>query len=90
MKLKFKISVKITKVPIRTYRYPGGHQVTLVENEDEVFVRLFFLDVPLHLSAASPQGVSGIEDLAHHISGVNHLKNDAKKLKMTETLTHGY
>ena len=52
---------------VRTYRDVCGHQVTLVEQEQQVLVRSFFPDVLFNTSAASAQRISCVKDVDDHI-----------------------
>jgi hypothetical protein len=56
-----------TTKEIGTYRDVCGHQITLVEQEQQVLVRSFFPDVLFDTSAASAQRISCVKDVDDHI-----------------------
>ena len=52
---------------------PGRHQVALVQQENEVLVRLLSSQVRLHLVAPGPWSVPGVQHLYDDVRGVDHL-----------------
>ena len=52
----------------RTYGHAGRHQVAIVEDEDQVLMRCFGLQVLLDATATGAQGVSGVKHMYNNIS----------------------
>lgn len=56
-----------------TYGNPSRDEINLIEEEDEVLVRLFVADVLLDASAAGAHGVTSIENVDDDVGRVDDL-----------------
>mmetsp|Transcript_6562 Transcript_6562/g.18159 ORF Transcript_6562/g.18159 Transcript_6562/m.18159 type:complete len:283 (-) Transcript_6562:92-940(-) len=54
-------------------RDPRGHQIALVEHENQMLLPVVALQVGLKVPAASAHRVASIEYLQQHVAGINHL-----------------
>ena len=69
----------------RSHRHPGGYEVALVEDEDEVLVRLVFAEEPLDVRRAGTDRVTGVQHLDDHVRRVDHLPTGVSTVRMSIT-----
>lgn len=68
------------------YGDPSGHEVGLVDEKHEVFVRVLRANVALEIGTARAVRVASIEHLHDHIRRVDHLHTTLIKTTMFSTL----
>lgn len=56
-----------------SYRRPGWHQITLVQDKDQMLVRLFLANEVFHVLATSSHRVTGVQHMNDDIRRINHL-----------------
>jgi hypothetical protein len=59
----------------RRYRYPSWDKVTLVQDEDEMFMRSFLLQILFNSTTPSAHRISRIKNIDQHIRRINDLKS---------------
>jgi hypothetical protein len=57
----------------KTYGDPGGDEIALVEDKDQLLVAGLLLDVVLDTSAASSLGIAGIQNVDDNVRGIDNL-----------------
>lgn len=56
-----------------TYSHPVGNQVTFIDDQDYLLVRLFFLDIVKDGVAHCAKGITGVKYMQDDVGGVDDL-----------------
>lgn len=87
VRVKGKRRVLLREVLHPPRRHPRGDEIDLVQDEDEMLVRLFVAQVLFNVLGASAHGVAGVQDLDEDVAAVHHLvqlRPDAPRLPLAE------